>query len=144
MYAAKIMLASLRPDPPADSLFRRKFPCSAKQNSLFRIVRELMRKSFSSLRIFAAAMAETARFPRNSLIISLLSGNSSDAMAPLAAHSRRRAGLHQLVDDRIHQRLERGVDDVGRHPDGGPALAALVLALDQDPRDRLGAGVEDT
>src|SRR6202035_583159 len=85
-----------------------------------------------------------ARFWRNSLIISLFSGNSSDTTAPPAARLRRRAGLHQLVDDRIHQRLERGVDDVGRHPNGGPALAVLVLALDQDARDRLGAGVEDT
>ena len=58
--------------------------------------------------------------------------------------SRRRSRLHQLVDDRIHQRLERRIDDVRRHPDGGPVLAVLVLALDQNPRHRLGAGVEDT
>src|SRR6516165_5268276 len=60
------------------------------------------------------------------------------------APSRGGAGLHELVDDRIHQRLERGVDDVGRHPDGGPAFAAFVTALDQDARHRLGAGIEDT
>src|SRR5438128_8842000 len=57
--------------------------------------------------------------------------------------SSRRAGAHELVDDRIHQRLERGVDDVGRDADRGPALAGLVLALDQHPRHRLGAAVED-
>src|SRR5216684_9218514 len=55
----------------------------------------------------------------------------------------RRARLHQLVDDRIHQRLERSVDNVGRHPDRGPALAVLVLAFDQHARHGLGAGVED-
>src|ERR1700722_3059667 len=56
----------------------------------------------------------------------------------------RGAGFDELLDDRIHQGLERGVDDVGRDADGGPALAVLVLALDQDPRHRPGAGVEDT
>src|ERR1700722_11174176 len=61
-----------------------------------------------------------------------------------AQASRRRAGLDELVDDGIHQRLERRVDDVGRHPDGGPAFAALICALDQDARYRLGAGIEDT
>ena len=56
----------------------------------------------------------------------------------------RRAGLHQLVDDRIHQRLERRIDDIGRHADRGPTLALLVLALDQHPRHRFRAAVEDT
>src|SRR5215510_13255122 len=60
------------------------------------------------------------------------------------AASHRRASLHQLVDDRVHQRLERGIDDIGRYPDRGPALAALVLAFDQHPGHRLRAGVEDT
>src|SRR6202035_4231131 len=55
----------------------------------------------------------------------------------------RRARLHQLVDDRIHQRLERGIDDVGRDADRGPMLAGLVLALDQHAGDRLGAAIED-
>src|SRR5436190_19865736 len=58
--------------------------------------------------------------------------------------SRRCPRAHQLVDDRIHQRLERGIDDVGGNADRGPALAALVLALDQDAGHRLGATVEDT
>src|SRR5215813_14236069 len=56
---------------------------------------------------------------------------------------RRRAGAHELVDDRIHQRLERGVDDVGRDADCGPALPGLVLALDQDAGHRLGATIEN-
>ena len=51
----------------------------------------------------------------------------------------RRAGLDELVDDGIHQRLERGVDDVGRDADRGPVLAGLVLALDQHARHRFGA-----
>src|SRR5258708_19907191 len=55
----------------------------------------------------------------------------------------RRAGAHELVDDRVHQRLERGVDDVGRDADRGPALSGLVLALDQDARHRLGAARPD-
>src|SRR5580658_6371142 len=55
----------------------------------------------------------------------------------------RRARLHQLVHDRIHQRLERGVDDVARDADRRPMLAGLVLALDQHAGDRLGAAVED-
>src|SRR4051794_8592138 len=58
--------------------------------------------------------------------------------------SPRCARLYQLVEYRIHQRLERGVDDVGRDADRGPSLALLVLALDQHPRDRLGAAIEDT
>src|ERR1044071_2763352 len=58
--------------------------------------------------------------------------------------SRRRAGFDQLVHDRIHQRLERGVDDIRRDADRGPALAGFVLALDQHARHRLGAAVEDT
>src|SRR6478609_8762589 len=58
--------------------------------------------------------------------------------------SRWRARFHQLVDHRIHQRLERGVDDIGRDADRGPALAVLVLALDQHPRHRFRAAIEDT
>src|SRR5580692_12799908 len=65
------------------------------------------------------------------------------ATRPKPWRSRGRAGFDQLVDDRIHQRLERGVDDVGRDSDRGPALAALVAALDQHPRHRLGAAVEN-
>src|SRR3954454_6456149 len=57
--------------------------------------------------------------------------------------SRRRARPYQLVHDGIHQRLERGIDDVGRDADSGPALAAFVLALDQDAGHRFGAAVED-
>src|SRR6516165_9485573 len=56
---------------------------------------------------------------------------------------RRRPGPHELVDDRIHQRLERGVDDVGRDADRGPALPGLILALDQDAGHRLGAAIEN-
>ena len=42
------------------------------------------------------------------------------------------------------QRLEAGVDDVGRDADREPALArALVAALDQHARDGLGAARED-
>src|SRR4029079_277468 len=44
----------------------------------------------------------------------------------------------------MHQRLERGGDDIGRDADGGPALAVLILALDQDPRYRFRAAIEDT
>src|SRR5215468_10999845 len=75
------------------------------------------------------------------------------AQGPLRPHAqdkgyevsalRRRAGPHELVDDRIHQRLERGVDDVGRDADRGPALPGLVLALDQDAGHRLGAAIEN-
>ncbi|GCC47017.1 hypothetical protein chiPu_0031074, partial [Chiloscyllium punctatum] len=68
----------------------------------------------------------------------------NDGCALFVVHSRRRARLHQLVEHRIHQRLERGVDDIGRDADRGPALAGLVLAFDQNPRDRLGAAIEDT
>src|SRR6516164_2962909 len=56
---------------------------------------------------------------------------------------RRRPGPHELVDDRIHQRLERGVDDVGRDADRGPALPGLILALDQDAGHRFGAAIEN-
>src|SRR6185437_6560417 len=54
-----------------------------------------------------------------------------------------RSGFDQLVDDRIHQRLERSVDDVGRHPDRRPMIAGLVLAFDQDPGHGLRTAVED-
>src|SRR6185437_5143458 len=57
--------------------------------------------------------------------------------------SRRRAGFHQLEDDRIHQGLERGIDDIRRHADRGPAFARLVLAFDEHARDRRSAAVED-
>src|ERR1700732_3236275 len=63
--------------------------------------------------------------------------------APSPDRSRGSARLHQLGDDGIYQRLKRGINDVGRDPDRGPALAALVPALDQHARHRLGAAVED-
>src|SRR5437762_4692731 len=56
----------------------------------------------------------------------------------------RRARSDELVDDGVHQRLERGIDDVRRHADCRPALPGLVLALDQHARDRLGTAIEDT
>src|SRR2546430_5825787 len=55
----------------------------------------------------------------------------------------RRAGAHELVHDRIHQRLKRRIDDVGRDADRGPALAGLVLALDQHTRYRFRAAIEN-
>src|SRR3974390_1998297 len=58
-------------------------------------------------------------------------------------YSSRCAGFHQLVDDRVHQRLERGINDVGRYPDRCPALAPFVRTFDQNPRHRLGAAIED-
>src|SRR5581483_10966727 len=57
---------------------------------------------------------------------------------------RRSAGFDELVDDGIHQRLERGVDDVRRDPDRRPMIAGLVRAFDQDARHRLRAAIEDT
>src|SRR5947209_15701041 len=56
--------------------------------------------------------------------------------------SRRSAGADQLVNDRIHERLERGINDVGRYADGGPTVAVLVLALDENARDGLRAAIE--
>src|SRR5580658_11097082 len=58
--------------------------------------------------------------------------------------SRRSARLHKLVDDRIHQRLERRVDDVRRDPDRRPTIAGFVGTLYQHARDGLGTGIEDT
>src|SRR5262250_1133558 len=60
-----------------------------------------------------------------------------------AERSRWRAGAHELVDDRIHERLKRGIDDVGRDTDRRPTLAGFVLALDQHAGDCLGPAVED-
>src|SRR6202030_1809853 len=71
------------------------------------------------------------------------SGAAKRRPGMMAFSSRRRPRLHQLVDDRIHQRLERGVDDVGGHADRGPVIAVLVGALDEHARHRLCAGVED-
>src|SRR6202795_5260301 len=64
-------------------------------------------------------------------------------MSP-ALPSRRRAGFHQLINDGIHQRLERRIDDVGGDADRGPAIAGFVGAFDQDAGDGLRAAVEDT
>src|SRR5689334_19086606 len=61
-----------------------------------------------------------------------------------ASISPRRAGLHELIKHRIHQRLERSVDDVGRDTDRGPALPSLILALDQHARHRFRSAIEDT
>ena len=47
---------------------------------------------------------------------------------------RRHAELDQPVNDRVDQRLERGVDDVARYADRRPALAGRVAELDQNPR----------
>src|SRR5437868_14737363 len=67
----------------------------------------------------------------------------NDGIAIDVLGSRRRAGLHQLVDNRIHQRLKRGVDDIRRYADRGPALAHLVFALDQVTGYGFGAAVKD-
>src|SRR5258707_12864140 len=58
--------------------------------------------------------------------------------------SRRRVRFHELVHDRIHQGLERGIDYVWRHPDRGPAFAIFVTAFDQHPRYGLRTAIEDT
>src|SRR5215216_7076897 len=71
------------------------------------------------------------------------SAHDESKTASLVSASRRGAGLDQFVDDRIHQRLERRVDDVRRYAHRGPVLAVLVLALDQHARYGLGAGIED-
>src|SRR5205807_407585 len=65
------------------------------------------------------------------------------ARSRFAKTSRRRAGFNQLVDHRIHQRLKRGVDDIGGHADRGPSLALLVFALYQHPRHGFGSAIED-
>src|SRR6266849_7071347 len=61
-----------------------------------------------------------------------------------SCRSRRRTGLDELIDDRIHQRLERSIDDVRRDTDRGPAFTGLVLTLDENTGDRAGAAVENT
>ena len=50
----------------------------------------------------------------------------------------------EFVGDGICQRLERGIDDVGRHADRRPARAFAVGAFDHHARHGLGAACEDT
>src|SRR5579871_4213710 len=65
-------------------------------------------------------------------------------LAMTSTNLSRRARFDELVDNRVHQRLERCIDDIGRDTDGTPRLALLVGAFDQNPRHGLGAAIEDT
>ena len=47
--------------------------------------------------------------------------------------------MEQTHDDGVVQRLPAGLDDVLRDADGGPR-ALLINRVDQDSRDRFGAG----
>src|SRR5262245_12920889 len=58
---------------------------------------------------------------------------------------RGRTRAQKLIGDGVDQRLEAGIDDVGRDADREPALArALVAAFHQHAGDGLGAAREDT
>src|SRR5690242_18150952 len=52
---------------------------------------------------------------------------------------RPRAGAEKLVGNRVVERVERGVDDVGRDAHGGPTLTLGIMAFDNHARYRLGA-----
>src|SRR5215468_6157710 len=74
-------------------------------------------------------------------------GRGSSCTTPVEEANETSAGRtcsQQLIRDGIDQRLETGVDDVGRHADREPALARrLVATLHQHARDRLSATGED-
>src|SRR5262245_22559092 len=50
----------------------------------------------------------------------------------------------QFEDDRVGQRLEGGIDNIGRHADREPAIALAVAAFDQNPGRGSRAAIEDT
>ncbi|MNT63837.1 hypothetical protein D3C72_2016840 [compost metagenome] len=54
------------------------------------------------------------------------------------------AVLQELEDDAVHQRLERGVDDVVGNAHRPPARARAIGRFDQNAGDRLGPAIEDT
>ena len=66
-----------------------------------------------------------------------------DALAHPRTDLNLRSVAIELVDDRIGQRLERGIDDIRRHAHRGPAIALAVGAFHHDAGHRLGAAGED-
>jgi hypothetical protein len=81
------------------------------------------------------------RRPRPGRVAALIRGDG--AIAGLAEHAelrppRPRGGVEQPEDDRVVEGLPAGLDDVLRHPDGGPDDLP-VGGVDQDPGDRAGA-----
>ena len=61
-------------------------------------------------------------------------------MSAIAGH----AFAQQLEDDRVGQRLEGGIDDIGRDADGEPAIALAIAAFDQNPGGGSRSAIEDT
>ena len=57
--------------------------------------------------------------------------------------SRSALPVQQLPVDRIEQRLETGIHDIGAHPHRGPAPPLPVGAVDDDPRHGLGAALRN-
>ena len=93
--------------PPENSLFGQEFPCSAKQNSLFRFTREMTCKVLELQQKRASGIAKRVEISRNSLIFSLFSGKS-------VSH---RKGARNLRCDAAGPRL-RGVHHrAGQRPD---------------------------
>src|SRR5450755_4549105 len=86
-------------------LIRGKFPCSIAADSLLDHVPEFARKHFGLLRYFACRIAPTARFSRNSLLFSLIAGNSPVAPRTAAGPSR----LPRIHDAAFEQDGPRGV-----------------------------------
>jgi hypothetical protein len=69
-------IVSMKPNGGEDSLFRRMNSLFWQKNSLFRTPREFVHNTLELLRDFASGTAEKAEKLQNSLLFSLLSGNS--------------------------------------------------------------------
>jgi hypothetical protein len=93
--------------PPENSLFGQEFPCSANQNSLFRLTRETVCKALELQRKRASAITKMAEISRNSLIFSLFSGKS-------VSH---RKGARNLRCDAAGPGLRGAYHRAGQRPD---------------------------
>src|ERR1700730_16155863 len=95
--------------PPENSLFGQEFPCSAKQNSLFRFTREMTCKVLELQQKRASGIPKRVEISRNSLIFSLFSGKSvshrrvhSAYMRPSVSRAREGAGAQRGLSQGDH------------------------------------------
>src|ERR1700730_11760504 len=54
-----------------------------------------------------------------------------------------RAGPQKFISDRVGNRLERGIDNIGRDPDRRPTLPQTIAKFSQNPCHRIRSTVKD-